>query len=281
LLTNTVENTVHSADGAWVKMKVERDGPKTIGASKSGGEMDFQIKVRQKVRVTMKGRNDADPKVLTSLVRERMKDLLGSAPLAMPFSYASGLITFTWEGESGVSEAHLLQGLCDAIELANVKSAKSQQAELSEAAPHLMAKTESSGVDWMSDSLATAKGIITRFHVYCVCEPETFFRATTYDLFIQENRPNAYGYITTASGARHFPIGIHPILKEPTPYNQRALTVVLVHELLHAIHPEWGHDKIIPQEKLLANKAGYFDALVELQRMAVSGKMRFCGEGDH
>lgn len=54
------------------------------------------------------------------------------------------------------------------------------------------------------------------------------------------------------------------------------LIVVLVHELLHAVHPDWNHDRINPKEKLLANKAGYFDALQEMEILAVSGKMRFC-----
>jgi hypothetical protein len=34
--------------------------------------------------------------------------------------------------------------------------------------------------------------------------------------------------------------------------------------------------KINPLERLLANKAGYYDALVELERLAFGGGMRFC-----
>lgn len=52
--------------------------------------------------------------------------------------------------------------------------------------------------------------------------------------------------------------------------------VVFVHELLHAIHQDWGYDRINPLQRLLANKAGYFDALVELERLAVNDKMRLC-----
>jgi hypothetical protein len=134
------------------------------------------------------------------------------------------------------------------------------------------AKTE----DWMYDCLASAKDAVRRYHVYCDCDPDSFFRITSYELHLQDDRQNAYAYINLNPGSRHFPIGVHPVLSERTPYNQKALVVVLVHELLHAIHPDWSHDRIDPQEKLLANKAGYFDALVELQRIAVNGKMRLC-----
>lgn len=130
--------------------------------------------------------------------------------------------------------------------------------------------------EWMHQSLTAAKDIIKKFHLYCDCDTETFFRTTTYDLYIQNDRQSAYAYINIARGSTHFPIGVHPVLSEQTPYNQRALVVVLVHELLHALHQNWGHDKINPQEKLLANKAGYYDALIELERIAVSGKMRLC-----
>lgn len=130
--------------------------------------------------------------------------------------------------------------------------------------------------EWMHHSLATAKDIIKRFHLFCDCDTESFFKSTTYDLYIQNDRQSAYAYINIIRGASHFSIGVHPALSEQTPHNQRALVVVLVHELLHALHQDWGHDKINPQERLLANKSGYFDALVELERLAVSGKMRLC-----
>ena len=130
--------------------------------------------------------------------------------------------------------------------------------------------------EWMNACLKEAKDIIKKFHHYCDCDTEGFFGTTTYDLYIQNDSQNAYAYINIISGSTHFPIGIHPVLAERSPYNERALVIVLVHELLHALHPEWGHDKINPQERLLANKAAYFDALVELERIAVSGKMRLC-----
>jgi len=129
-------------------------------------------------------------------------------------------------------------------------------------------------IDWMNESLEAAKAIITKFHA--LDGLDDFFKATTYSLFIQTDKPNAYGYIRLAKGASNFPIGIHTALAERDPRNQRMIVVVLVHELLHALHPDWGHDKINPLEKLLANKAGYFDSLVELQNLAVSGKLRIC-----
>ena len=49
-----------------------------------------------------------------------------------------------------------------------------------------------------------------------------------------------------------------------------------MHELLHAIHPDWGHNKIRPEERRLANLAGYFDTYVEKERMFLGGRMSFC-----
>lgn len=130
--------------------------------------------------------------------------------------------------------------------------------------------------DWMYDCLEEAKDVIKKYHTFCNCDPKSFFRTSTYDLYVQKDRENAYAYINLMQSSRHFPIGVHPSLSVQTSYNQRALVVVLVHELLHSIHTDWGHDRINPQEKLLANKANYFDALVELERLAFSGKMRLC-----
>lgn len=69
------------------------------------------------------------------------------------------------------------------------------------------------------------------------------------------------------------------VLVEPTKENIRMVTIVLVHELLHAIHPEdENHSIVRPLEKVFANKAGYFDALREMEILALNGKMRFCEE---
>ena len=139
------------------------------------------------------------------------------------------------------------------------------------------AQSTSTSEDWMQTCLEEAKNAITSFHSpFCNCDSKMFFGSTSYELYIQNDRPNVYAYIQIGGRSSHFPIGVHPVFTERTPYYERALVVVLIHELLHAVHPDWSHDRILPQEKLLANKAGYFDALIELQRLAVSGKMRFC-----
>lgn len=130
---------------------------------------------------------------------------------------------------------------------------------------------ESGVPDWMYDSLNTAKNILKQYHTFCGCDIEGFVKISDFKLFIQHDKPNAYGYISLTGNP--FKIGVHPIFQQ---YDKRDLVPTMIHELLHALHPEWQHDKVNPEEKLLANKAGYFDALVELQRMAVSGKMRFC-----
>ena len=78
------------------------------------------------------------------------------------------------------------------------------------------------------------------------------------------------------SGGPVYHIGIHNALSEDNEENRRMLTVVLVHELLHAIHPDWGHDKINPEERRLANLANYYDALHLMEILFLSGKMSIC-----
>ena len=56
--------------------------------------------------------------------------------------------------------------------------------------------------------------------------------------------------------------------------NRRSLAVTLVRELLH--DPDCGHDRIRPEERRLANLAGYFDAYVEQDLMFLSGRMSRC-----
>jgi hypothetical protein len=132
--------------------------------------------------------------------------------------------------------------------------------------------------NWMYQCLAEAKSIIKRYHTDY--DTRGFFANTTYDLYIQHDNEHAYAYINLIGESSHFPIGIHPALSENTPQNQKMLVIVLIHELLHAIHDRegWGHDKINPLERKLANLGGYYDALVELENLALNGKMRFCNE---
>lgn len=126
---------------------------------------------------------------------------------------------------------------------------------------------------WMYECLKEAKVIVEKYDVEY---PSGFLQNATFSLYIQNDKEHAYGYITLTDGSRHFPIGIHSALSEKNARNQRMVTVVLVHELLHAVHPDWNHDRLNPKEKLLANKAGYFDALRELEILALTDKMRFC-----
>ncbi len=130
------------------------------------------------------------------------------------------------------------------------------------------------GDDWMYQCLAEAKSIIKRYHVD-IDAVKVFFENTTYELYIQNDNERTYAYINLL-GSSHFPIAIHPVLSKNTPENQRNLVVVLIHELLHAIHQDWGHDKINPLEDQLANLGCYFDALINLRNLAISGKMRIC-----
>jgi hypothetical protein len=103
---------VVSLDGLWIWVKVEWEAEKPpISMIESGGTKRFAEKIPAKFTVTTKARNDADPKIITSYVRDRMASVMGRPPIAMPASYAGGLIIFRWEGESDLSEDSLLQDL--------------------------------------------------------------------------------------------------------------------------------------------------------------------------
>lgn len=138
-----------------------------------------------------------------------------------------------------------------------------------------LASGQDTNTDWMKDCLDTSKNIINTHHNFCTCDTEMFFSTTTYRLFVQDDKPNAYAYIRIEEGSTHFPIAIHPALAERSPENIRMLNVVLVHELLHALHQDWEEGKVKNAERNLANKGGYFDALQDLDRLGFSGSMHF------
>ncbi len=130
--------------------------------------------------------------------------------------------------------------------------------------------------DWMYDCLDESKSIILKHHT--TVDPKEFLEKCEFRIFIQTDKPDAYGYIKLGTHPL-YNIGIHKILAEPTKENIRMVIIVIVHELLHAIHPEdENHSIVIPLEKIFANKAGYFDALREMEILALNGKMRLCNE---
>ena len=126
-------------------------------------------------------------------------------------------------------------------------------------------------LDWMCECLEEAKGVITEHHT--AFDP-SFFDTARFELFLQLDMQYAYAYIVT--GGPVYPIGIHNSLKEPTRENRRMLVITLVHELLHAIHPDWGHNRINPEERRLANLACYFDTYREKEIKFLSGQMSIC-----
>jgi len=125
---------------------------------------------------------------------------------------------------------------------------------------------------WMCDSLNKAIEIIKTHHKEF---DKSFFDTAKFELSLQLEKQYVYAFIQL-TGSSTYPISIHNSLKEKTDSNQRMLVVILVHELLHAIHPDWGHDKIRPAEKRLANLAGYYDAIHDMEILFLSGKMSMC-----
>ena len=125
---------------------------------------------------------------------------------------------------------------------------------------------------WMCDSLSKAIEIIKTHHKEF---DKSFFDTAKFELSLQLEKQYVFAYIQMTGGPV-YPISIHNSLKEKTDSNQRMLVVILVHELLHAIHPDWNHDKIRPAEKRLANLAGYYDAIHDMEILFLSGKMSMC-----
>lgn len=126
-------------------------------------------------------------------------------------------------------------------------------------------------MSWMCECLSAAKGILAEHHAF----DRSFFDRSSFELFMQADMQYAYAYIHMTGGPV-YPIGIHAAYSQDTAENRRSLVITLVHELLHAIHPDWGHNRIRPEERRLANLAGYFDAYVEQDLMFLSGKMSAC-----
>ena len=125
---------------------------------------------------------------------------------------------------------------------------------------------------WMCECLDDAKKILNAHHSNDCPE---FFKIAKFRLFIQQlEMQYAFAHIQLTHPV--YSIGIHNALKKKTLPNKRMLTIILVHELLHALHPDWGHNRIIPEERRLANLAGYFDAFIEMDRLFLSGKMSLC-----
>ena len=130
--------------------------------------------------------------------------------------------------------------------------------------------------DWMYDCLDEARKIIITYHTHV--DAREFLEKCEFRIWIQTDKPNAYGYVKLGTHPM-YNIGIHNVLKEPTKENIRMVTIVLVHELLHTIHPDdENHSIVTPLEKVFSNKAGYYDALKEMELLAYNGKMRFCDE---
>ena len=127
---------------------------------------------------------------------------------------------------------------------------------------------------WVCGSLAKAIDIIKTHHNHPEYHPE-FFDTARFEIYLQLDMQYAYAYIQLTGGPV-YPIHIHNALKEETEANKKIMVVTLVHELLHAIHPDWGHNKIRPAERRLTNLAMYFDAYREMEIKFLSGQMSLC-----
>jgi hypothetical protein len=144
-------------------------------------------------------------------------------------------------------------------------------------------------VYWLSDCLKDAQNAIVEYHdekpddrnfVDCT----KFFANKTFGVKIQNNG-NASGDINLIRDLPSQPsykICIHDMLKDDTRDNRRMVTVIIIHQLLHAIHPSRMHDSMLGQKGInkleheIANRASYHDALLNLESLHQSGKVHFC-----
>ena len=129
------------------------------------------------------------------------------------------------------------------------------------------------GNTWMYGCLQDAKKIIEEHHKFEGISE--LFHDAKFSIFIQYDRENAYGYI---DGAYPFyRIGIHRSLEKNSVESYKMVTVVLIHELLHALHGNWSESQVYTEENRLANLGLHFDAIQNLELLYLSGKMRLCG----
>ena len=142
---------------------------------------------------------------------------------------------------------------------------------------------------WLSDCLEDAQNVILECHDekpddgnFADCAK--FFAGKTFAVKIQNNG-NASGDINLIHDMPSQPsykIYIHDVFQGDTRDNRRMVTVIIIHQLLHAIHPLRMHDStnmqkgINKMEHEIANRASYHDALLNLESLHQSGKIRPC-----
>jgi len=130
------------------------------------------------------------------------------------------------------------------------------------------------GNTWMYGCLEEAKQIIKNNHnAEGISE---FFSEANFSIFVQTDMENAYGYIN--GNFPFYRIGIHQALEENTPESYKMVTVVLIHEILHALHDDWSESQVSGEENRLANLGLHFDAIRNLDVLYLSGKMKLCKE---
>lgn len=142
---------------------------------------------------------------------------------------------------------------------------------------------------WLSDCVQDAKNLIIEHHAE---KPDdlkfpdcaNFFVNKIIDVRFQNNG-NASGDINLIKGLSSQPsykICIHDIFQEDTRDNRRMVTIVILHQLLHALHPSRLHDFTNGKKGItklaheLANSARYHDALLNLESLTQSGKIHLC-----
>jgi hypothetical protein len=100
-----------------------------------------------------------------------------------------------------------------------------------------------------------------------------------------QNDGNASGGINLIDDLRSQPsykIYIHDVFSCDTGDNRRMVTIVLVHQLLYAIHPSRMHDSVNEHnginrmEHEIANRVSYRDALLNLESLHQSGHVNRC-----
>ena len=124
-MTSDNSPIIFSADGCYVDVRISLEPPRRIATGHSNGEKDFIETLKSRYLLTVKGTRDTDPNKLTDIIRSVIITMLGSKPNVMPPAIVSGLIEFTWEGETSVEKEFLRDGISEAISTSKIRNQKS------------------------------------------------------------------------------------------------------------------------------------------------------------
>ena len=105
-------------------MKVDREEHEKTGITEPG-VLSGIPKTESRFRITIKGTHDTDPEVLSRVVYETLTKAFGSPPITMPYAMVSGLLEFSWTGDTDVNLVILIESISRAISSSKIRNERS------------------------------------------------------------------------------------------------------------------------------------------------------------